>query len=52
MRPLAAWKCVTSEGEQASSTLSFESPGHQSHVPDIETDGPLAPLTPVRSNNL
>lgn len=32
--------------------LSFKSPGHQSHVPDIETDEPFAPLTPVQSNSL
>lgn len=52
MRPLTAWKCVSSECEEASSTLSFKSPGHQSHVPDTETDEPFAPLTPAQSNSL
>jgi len=32
--------------------LFFKSPGHQSHVPDIETDEPFTPLTPAQTNTL
>lgn len=52
MRPLTIRKCLTGEWDQVSPMVSSKSLGCQSRVPDIETDEPFAPLTPVQSNNL